>query len=141
MRELLNLAHSLRVEHLESSPMFRAVVFSIALTVAAGPSAALLCRIWCDPPVATASACHRHTTSTTSKNVAADGTCNDMRPSVAAFAREALRRGVSAPEAHNNAVSVPRYHLAHTPTNDRYGQSPWSKPSLEKRPLSTNLRI
>ena len=140
MRGLLDLAYSLLSERQRAAPMFRAVVFSIALTVAAGPSAALLCRIWCDPPVATASACHRHTTSTTSTNVAADGTCNDMRPSVAAFVREALRRDVSAPEAHD-AVSVPRYHLAHTPTNDRYGQSSWPKPSLEKPPLSTNLRI
>ena len=138
MRELLNLAHSLRVEHQESSPMFRAVVFSIALTVAAGPSATLLCGTWCDRPAAAATGC-RHEDPATSPTVAAGGSCDSMALSSVAFLREEARRGKSASEAAH-AVLVRRYQLAHSTTKP----SPHHQPglwSLEIPPLPTVLRI
>jgi hypothetical protein len=116
--------------------MFRAVVFSIALTVAAGPSVALLCGTWCDRQ-ATAASGSRHEEPATS--VAAGDSCDSMALSAAAFLREKGRRGVSAPEA-GHAVLVPRYQLARSATEP----NPHHKPglwSLEIPPLATVLRI
>jgi hypothetical protein len=119
--------------------MFRAVVLSIVLTLAAGPSAALLCRMLCDPQAAATDGCH-HTTAAASTSVASQDTCDDRGLSVAGFVREDVRRCGPAPERHC-AVSVPRYHLADATTDDSFREIAWPESSLEKRPLSTNLRI
>ncbi len=119
--------------------MFRALVLSIALTVAAGPSAAMLCRTWCNPQVAAADGCN-HAASTASTSVAADDTCDDLALSAAAFVREDVRRDVSSADRHY-ALLVPRHHLADTTSDDSYRHRSWPESSLEKRPLSANLRI
>lgn len=119
--------------------MFRALVLSIALTVAAGPSAAILCRAWCNPPVAPADGCH-HAASTASISVAANDTCDDRALSAAAFVREDVRRGVPSPDGPY-ALLVPRHHLADTTSDDSRRQNSWPESALEKRPLATNLRI
>ena len=116
--------------------MFRAVVFLIALAVAAGPSAALLCGTWCDPQAAAASRC-RH--EDPAPSMAAGDGCDSMALTDMAFLREEGRRVVSAPEAAP-AVLVPRCQLAHSTTE----QSPNYQPglwSLEIPLLAPVLRI
>jgi hypothetical protein len=119
--------------------MFRAVVLSIVLTLAAGPSTALLCRMLCDPQAAATDGCH-HTTAAASTRVASEDRCDDRGLSVAGFVREDVRPSGSASKRHY-AVSVPRYHLALATTDDSYCETAWPESSLEKRPLPTNLRI
>lgn len=119
--------------------MFRAAVLSIVLTLAVGPSAGLLCKTWCNPQAAAADGGH-HAASTASTSVAADDTCEDLGLGAAAFLREDVRRGVSAPERDHAVVALP-YHLARTTTDDRSREHAHIEWSLEKRPLSTTLRI
>lgn len=118
--------------------MFRASVLSIVLTLAAGPNAALLCRTWCDPQAAAASGCHQEAPAT-SPSMAGDDTCDNVL-SAAAFLREDVRGGVASQDA-DQAVLVPRYHLAYSAIAARPGQEPGCGWSLDHRPLSTALRI
>ena len=133
----VSLAFFLRTDRTEHH-VFRAAVLSIVLTLAVGPNAALLCRTWCDQQVATASRCH-HETSTTSPNVAGDDSCDSSVLS-AAFLREDVRRGVSPPDG-DQAIPIPRYQVACSTIDARPGHEPGREWSLEKRPLSTALRI
>lgn len=102
--------------------VFRAVVLLIVLTVAAGPSFGLVCATSCSPEAA-----------------AADK-CEDQGLTLAPVVREDIRRSVYAPEA-DRAVLTPQYHFANSTVGDRYRQDPRRESSIEKRPLSTNLRI
>ena len=118
--------------------MFRAAVLTIVLTLSAGPSATLLCKTWCNPQSA-AGRCH-DTTSAGSTSVAANHKCDDAGFGAAALIPEGGLRSVSAPERHH-AVLGPRHHLAN-PAADRGPRGRSSvQSSLEKRPLTTNLRI
>ena len=92
---------------------------------------------WCDSQAAAASGCHHEKQSTTS--VLAEDSCDHVVLSVAAFLREDVRRGVSAPHA-DHAILVPRYQLALS-TNARPGSDKARKWPLEKRPFPTVLRI
>ena len=123
--------------------MFRAIVFSIVLTVAASPSTTLLCKVWCDrthgPQTAAASGCH-HRAPAVSARVAGDDACESLVLGVAAFLREDVRRLASAP-ARDHAVVVPRYQFANSTANDSPHATRAAQWALEKRPLSTALRI
>lgn len=119
--------------------MFRASVLSILLTLAVGPNLALLCGTWCDPQAVAASECH-HEAPATSPSVAVDDRCDNMVLGVAAFLRQDVRRGVASQDA-DQAVLVPRYTLAHSTIATRPRHEPGRASSLEKRPLSTLLRI
>lgn len=118
--------------------MFRADVLSIVLALAMGPNAQLLCGTWCDPQAA-GGGCHDED-PVTSPSVAGDDGCDHVVLSPAAFLREGVRRGVSAPGADHD-LGVLRYQLALStpaalPGNDTARTWP-----LGKRPLSTALRI
>ena len=120
----------------------RAVVVSIVLTLAVAPNAALLCRAWCDPQVAAASACH-HEKSPATSSVVADPTrdeCDQSAVRPAQFLREDVRRSVSALDA-GDAILVARYQFAPSTTDTRSGQEPWREWRLEKQPLLTALRL
>lgn len=122
--------------------MFRTFVFSIVLTVAVAPNAALLCRAWCHPQVAAASACHHEEPSTTS-SVVANATCDEcdqVAPGAAQFLREDVRRSVSNPDV-DHAILVPRYRLAQLTIDARSGPEPGRQAPLEHRSLPTALRI
>jgi hypothetical protein len=118
--------------------VFRAIVFSIVLTVTAGPSAAVLCRAWCSPQAATASVCH-HTTPTASTSVAADDTCDDVWLGAAAFLREDVT-DASAPDG-NRAILVSGDQLANMAICERHRPDSRQEWSLGNRPLSTALRL
>ena len=86
--------------------MFRAAVLSIVLTLAVGPNASLLCGTWCDPQAVAARGCHDED-PVTPPSVAGDGSCDHVVLSVAAFLREDVRRGVSAPDAGQATDAAP----------------------------------
>ena len=119
--------------------VFRAAVLSIALTLAVGPNATLLCKAWCHPQAVAPSGCH-HQQQANSPSVAGDDCCHTIVPSVAAFFREDAQRSVSVRDA-GHSVLVPRYQLAHSTTNARPGLEPGREGSLDPRPLSAALRI
>jgi hypothetical protein len=119
--------------------VFQAVALSIALTLAVGQNAALLCRSWCDTHAAAASECH-HETSSDTPSVVGSERCDSEVLGAAAVLRQDMRRGVSPTNA-DHAVAVPRYQLDALTTGARPGQEPGRECSLDKRPLSTALRI
>jgi hypothetical protein len=119
--------------------MVRGAVLSIVLTLAVGPEAALLCRARCHPQAADASACHDEK-QVSSSSVGADATCDHVVLNIAAYLREDVRRGVSAPDT-SHTLPVTRYQLAPSTTHPRAGKEPGREWSLEKRTLATALRI
>ena len=135
MCALASFLHFCSPEHC----VFRAVILPVVLTLAVTQSAALLCRTWCDSQAAAASGCH-HEEPASSTSVARDNGCDHVVLDLAAFLREEVRRGVSAPGAAH-ALLVPRYQLVHSTPDSRLGHDtarPWP---LEPRPLRTALRI
>ena len=132
---------SKRIEH-HMFP-FRAVVVSVALTLAVGQNASLLCKVWCHD--ATSAGCpHQDSTtapgSTTSPSVSADHTCGSGFVGPVAFVREDGRRTAGAPDAQN-ALVVPRLRLTPSATHLRLGFELGRRLLLEERPLVIALRI
>lgn len=117
--------------------VFRAAVVSIALTLAIGQNAVLLCQAWCDPHEAAATGCHHNTA--TSPSLTDNDNCTDTFAAIA-FVREDLRRGTSFPDAQH-AVLVPAFRFAPPSTDIRSGHDPGQQSPLESRPLVTPLRI
>ena len=120
--------------------VFRAALFSIVLTLAVGQNASLLCEVWCHD--ATSAGCpHQDSTmspdSTALRSVSADDNCR--RAFVGAVAFDA-RRAAAAPDAQN-ALVVPRFRLAPSPTDVRSGSESGRRLPLEAQPLVTTLRI
>ena len=119
--------------------MVRGAVLSIVLTLAIGPNAPLLCRIWCHPQADAATGCPRMD-PTTSPSVAGDPRCDQAVLSAAAVLPEEVRRVVSAPDTAH-AIQVTRYQLASSATDSLPRHERRRAWSVEKRPLSTALRI
>jgi hypothetical protein len=118
--------------------VFRAAVLSIVLTLAVGQSAALLCRVWCDPHQAATTGCH-HQGPTTSASVSGDDNCANVVLS-AAFVREDVRREASGPAAWQ-VVAVPWFRFAPPPTDTRSSYDPGQQVRLEDRPLAIAHRL
>ena len=76
-----SLAHLLR-SHQPEHHVFRAVILSIVLTMAAGQNAAVLCRALCEP-IGSATGCHHEVASTT-PIVTGNGDCSVTLNDVAA---------------------------------------------------------
>lgn len=119
--------------------MFRAALVSIVFSLALGQSVAVLCRTWCDAHVAGASECH-HKNSSSTPSVAGDEHCDNVVVAATAVLREDVRRDVSA-QVTDQAITVRRYLFAQRTIGARTGEAAWRARSLEKRPLSTALRI
>ena len=117
--------------------MFRAVLFSIVLTLTVGPNASLLCEGWCHD--ATSAGCP-HQDPTISLSVGADDSCTDVGVVAAAFVGEDARRADPGPDARN-ALVVPRFRYAAPPTDSGSGYEAGWLPLLDARPLLITLRI
>ena len=117
--------------------MFRAALFSIVLTLAVGQNDDLLCTVGCQD--ATSAGCP-HQDLTTAPSVNADDNCRSAVLEAVAFVREDARRTAAAPEAQN-ALAVPRFLLAPSPTDRRPGFESGQRRPLEERPLVIALRI
>ena len=145
--------------------MLRTVALSIVLTLAVGPEAALLCRAWCHPQVASASACNHglaaadanpshhgepaassapdDVEASAAQSVVWDDTCPycDKGGLVAVpFLREDGRRSVSALDSLQ-AILVPRYQFAPSTIHSRAQHEPGREWSLEGRHLPSVLRV
>jgi hypothetical protein len=119
--------------------VFQAVVLSIVLTLAVGPNAAVLCNVWCHLHEAAATGCH-HQDAATSPRVTGDDHCNDVAAIVPTFVREDVRPSLSAPDVQHALVG-PRLDFIPSSSATRSDHEPGRDWSLEKRPLSTALRI
>jgi hypothetical protein len=111
----------------------------MVLSLAVGPTASLLCRIWCFPQADAATGCH-HENSSTTPSVAGEQGCDNVVVAATAVLREDVRRDVSAQKA-NQAIPVVRYQLAQLTIDARHGQDSRRVWRLERRPLSSALRI
>jgi hypothetical protein len=118
--------------------VFRAALFSIVLTLAVGQNAGLLCKVWCHD--ATSVGCARQD-STTSPSVSAADSCRSAVLGAVAFVREDARRTAAAAPDAQNALVVPRFRLAPSPTDLRSGLESGRRLPLEERPLVITLRI
>jgi hypothetical protein len=119
--------------------VFRTVLLSIVFSLAVGQDLALLCRTWCDGHAVGAIECY-HKNSSRMPSVAASENCDNLVVAATAVLREDVRRDASSRNG-NQAIPVPRYQLAQLTIDAGAGQEPWREWSLEKRPLSTALRI
>lgn len=120
--------------------MFQVVLFSTVLLLTAGQHVSLLCQAWCDPDAAAASGCHDRGDVTDSPRLVGHERCDDGVANAAAFLRDDVRRGVSAPHA-DHTIPVPRYRVAQTTTDARLFHEPGRLPSPGAPPLNIALRI
>jgi hypothetical protein len=90
--------------------VFRAATLSVVLTLAAAPNAAVVCSVWCHPQGATTPACE-HEPASTPLNVGDRESCTIPGLSTAAFLREDVWRGPSAPDS-GRALMVPVIRLS-----------------------------
>jgi hypothetical protein len=120
--------------------VFRVVLLSTALLLTAGQHVSLLCQVWCDPEAAAASGCHDRGNVTDAPRLTSLDSCDDGVASIAAFIREDLRLGASAPQV-DHTIPVPRYAVAPTTTDARLLHEPGRLPSPGTSPLNTALRI
>ena len=119
--------------------VFRAALVSIVLTLAVGPNASLLCKVWCDQH-APAKGCHHRDSGSTSPHVATSTTCDNVAPGVSAFLKEDAAGSASASNG-DHALEVPRYRLAASAVDAHPDHEPEYEWGLEKRPLVTALRL
>jgi hypothetical protein len=121
-----------------SIDMFRATVLSIALTLAVGPTASLLCGVWCHSDASTGSCEHRDPTSTPS--VTAKDGCPDVAADAAALVREEVRRGVSASDGQYAVVGASA-HFVPPPAPPQVRRESGQQVLPETKPLLLALRI
>jgi len=119
--------------------VFRAAVVSIVLTLAAGQNAALLCSVGCHPPEA-ASGVREHQHQATSPGMIGNDSCVRLVAEAAAFVREDVRPGASAPNVQHGVV-VPWFEFAPPPAHPTYGSSLCRETPLQASPLILVLRI
>lgn len=123
-----------------SIDVFRAAVLSIVLTLAVGPSASLLCAVWCHPEAATAAPCE-HQDPTNFPSVAEKDSCPDIAAGATTFVREDVRRGVSASDGQLTVV-VPPFRFVPQPNPSAFGRNLRQHlPPEANRPLVCALRI
>ena len=116
--------------------MFRAIVYSIVLTLVASPSATVVCRAWCVPQAATV--CVRyHTTPAAPTGVVAHDSCDGVWLGAAAFVREDVS-GASSPD---RAVLIPGFRHTIAAIQERRQQHSLQECWLKIRSLLTALRL
>ena len=121
-----------------SSNVFRAVLLSIVLTLAAGQNAALLCDVWCHSGEEKAGTCEHQTQATAQGIVASDDCAVNVNPVV--FVREDGRRSASAPDVAG-AVAIARFAFTPPAAGTLSAYAPNGRLLLELRPLVLALRI
>lgn len=120
--------------------VFRTILFSIALTLAAGPSLSAFCRAWwCDPHAAAQSGCH-HDGDVGRTSISSIDDCQEETLGRIAAVKEELRR-VASPGTQGHAVPVPRYQVGRPEAADSVRYARGLAPPTHDRPLSTPLRI
>jgi len=118
--------------------VFRATVLSIVLVFAAGPSASLFCKAWCEPKVAAARGCH-HEDHDSSSSVSGDDFCQDSIQGSAILTKEDLRR--ASTEGAGDVIAIAQFPFALAATSLRAAGNQGRAQSVLKRPPTTPLRI
>ena len=113
--------------------MFRAAVLSIVLTLAIGPSATVLCSVWCHPEIR-ASACQHQDASPLAT---ADNNCRVAPASATAFVPENSRPGSPAQQA----IAMPRFRFAPSLNNTIRAHEAATSLVVDTRPLLIALRV
>jgi hypothetical protein len=119
--------------------VFRATALLIVLTLVADPTAAMLCKVWCDPAEAAAQGCHHADVSTSAALTGTDD-CDSPLPSGAVFVSEAVPRSDSPPDTHQ-ALAVAQYLRSATTAEVHVWDKPGHPSPVAQRPLVTPLRI
>jgi hypothetical protein len=118
--------------------VFRATVLTVVLLFAAGPSAPLICKAWCDPLAAAGNGCH-HMDNGGIASVRAVDSCDDSVQGLAGLRKEDLRR---APTSDGGAVvSAARFQIVPAATRVVPSWSRGRPPSDLNQPGTTPLRI
>ena len=118
--------------------MFRATILTVVLLFAAGPSASLFCKAWCDPQAAAENGCHRDTNGDRA-SVSSDHSCDDSLQGPAGLMKEDLHR---APAPGGSAVvSNTWFQLVPTATHLVPTWTRGRPPFDLNRPQTTPLRI
>lgn len=120
--------------------MRRVAAVVIALTLAIGPDAALLCGLWCDQHAVAEAGC-QHGDPAPSTRVAAAGDCCDAAVvAVAAILPRDARGSLTSPDA-DFAMPVHVRLAVREAATVLPGHQPGRRWSLDARPLATALRI
>ena len=120
------------------STVFRALLLSIVLTLAAGQDGALLCDVWCLAGEMTGRACE-HQTPTASPQLNANDNCT-VSGNANAFVREDARRNTSAPTAQSG-VCVPQFAFTPPASSSASAYEAAGRRPFDLRPLVFALRI
>jgi hypothetical protein len=107
------------------------------LTLAVGQNASLFCEAWCHD--GTSAECP-HEDRTTPQSVSSDDNCRSADVGAVAFVREDARRIAAVPDAQN-ALVVPRFLFAPSPSDLRSSVELGWRLLLDERPLILALRI
>jgi len=118
--------------------VFRAVLLSIVLTLAAGQNGALLCDVWCLGGEMTGSACE-HQMPTASPQLNANDNCA-VSGNANEFVREDARRSASTSTAYS-AVCVPQFAFTPPSSGRLSGHEAAARRLLDLRPIVLALRI
>lgn len=119
--------------------MLRAIILSIALTLAIGPDAAIVCQALCAPQADVTNPCDHGETSPF-QIAAGDECCDDLMAGAASSQFTSMRRDTSLPSG-DIAVPVLRDALARSATTGRLGSEPGHRQSPAHRPFPTILRL
>jgi hypothetical protein len=119
--------------------MFRSVVLSIVLTLAAGQNAAMFCGVWCHSGEGIAGTCEHQVGITSPSGIVVNDGCYVNSDSIV-FVGENARRGTSASEVQGG-VLVPWFVLALSSLDIRSHEEPDPRLLLKLRVLALPLRI
>jgi hypothetical protein len=118
--------------------VFRATILTVVLLFAAGPSALLYCKAWCDPHVVAENGCH-HEANGGAASVSSDDSCDDSVQGPAGLLKEDLRR---APAPDGGAVVLTaRFQIIPTATRLVPAWNRGRPPADLNQPQTTPLRI
>ena len=118
--------------------MFRATVLSFVLLIAAGPSASLVCKAWCNPAAAAQNGC-RHGGRGDSARMATNESCQDAVQGLAIVLKEDVRRTLLRDLGLD--VALARFQFAALATSHRSVRHRGPARSDPQRPLNTPLRV
>jgi hypothetical protein len=118
--------------------MIRALVHSLVLIVAIGPTAATICRTACDGQAGTVACIHEHRQA--APRVSSGAVCSDIGIGFTAFVKDDVRRGASA--SHEDVLmAVPEVLVRPLMAAPHVAAQPCHGGSFDSRPLSAALRI
>ena len=118
--------------------MIRALVHSLVLIVAIGPTAATVCKASCDGRSGAAACVHEHQHAAT--HISSGRQCSDAGISLTPYIKEDLRRGAAA-SREDALTAVGDFPASAFTVRPSLAEQPRRALPLDTRPLSAALRI